>query len=50
MLGQDIIFFSGIEWYGQNRMPCHHLVERLSARHRVFLYQQFRCLARFGPS
>lgn len=41
---QDIIFFSGIEWYGQNRMPCHHLVERLGKKHRVFYINNFGAL------
>lgn len=40
----DIIFFSGIEWHGQNRMPCHHLVERLSKHHRVFYINNFGAL------
>jgi glycosyltransferase involved in cell wall biosynthesis len=43
-LGRDIIFFSGIEWYGQNRMPCHHLVERLGKTHRVFYINNFGAL------
>jgi glycosyltransferase involved in cell wall biosynthesis len=42
--GADIIFFSGIEWHGQNRMPCHHLVERLSKTHRVFYINNFGAL------
>jgi glycosyltransferase involved in cell wall biosynthesis len=41
---RDIIFFSGIEWYGQNRMPCHHLVERLAKTHRVFYVNNFGAL------
>lgn len=41
---KDIVFFSGIEWYGQNRMPCHHLVERLSAKHRIFYINNFGAL------
>jgi len=40
----DIIFFSGIEWHGQNRMPCHHLVERLAKQHRVFYVNNFGAL------
>ena len=40
----DIIFFAGIEWHGQNRMPCHHLVERLSKTHRVFYINNFGAL------
>jgi len=40
----DIIFFSGIEWHGQNRMPCHHLVERLAEGHRVFYVNNFGAL------
>ena len=43
-MGSDIIFFSGIEWHGQNRMPCHHLVERLSKTHRVFYINNFGAL------
>lgn len=42
--GGDIIFFAGIEWHGQNRMPCHHLVERLSKTHRVFYINNFGAL------
>lgn len=42
--GKDIIFFAGIEWHGQNRMPCHHLVERLSKTHRVFYINNFGAL------
>ena len=42
--GRDIIFFAGIEWHGQNRMPCHHLVERLSKSHRVFYINNFGAL------
>lgn len=42
--GRDIIFFAGIEWYGQNRMPCHHLVERLAKEHRVFYVNNFGAL------
>lgn len=41
---RDIIFFSGIEWHGQNRMPCHHLVERLAKRHRIFYINNFGAL------
>ena len=37
----DIIFISGIEWYGQNRMPCHHIVELLAKQHRVFYVNNF---------
>jgi len=44
MKSRDIIFFSGIEWHGQNRMPCHHLVERLSKTHRVFYINNFGAL------
>ena len=40
----DIIFFAGIEWHGQNRMPCHHLVDRLSKTHRVFYINNFGAL------
>lgn len=40
----DIIFFSGIEWHGQNRMPCHHLVEQLSRHHRIFYINNFGAL------
>lgn len=40
----DIIFFSGIEWHGQNRMPCHHLVERLAKKHRIFYINNFGAL------
>lgn len=43
-MASDIIFFSGIEWHGQNRMPCHHLVERLSKSHRVFYINNFGAL------
>lgn len=43
-MGPDIIFFSGIEWHGQNRMPCHHLVERLEEKHRVFYINNFGAL------
>ena len=27
-----------------NRMPCHHLVERLAAKHRVFYINNFGAL------
>ena len=37
----DIVFTSGIEWYGQNHMPCHHLVEGLAKQHRVFYINNF---------
>ena len=43
-MSRDIIFFSGIEWYGQNRMPCHHLVEGLAKQHRVFYINNFGAL------
>jgi glycosyltransferase involved in cell wall biosynthesis len=43
-MGSDIIFFSGIEWHGQNWMPCHHLVERLGETHRVFYINNFGAL------
>ena len=43
-MGSDIIFFAGIEWHGQNRMPCHHLVERLGEKHRVFYINNFGAL------
>lgn len=43
-MSKDIVFFSGIEWYGQNRMPCHHLVEGLARQHRVFYINNFGAL------
>jgi glycosyltransferase involved in cell wall biosynthesis len=43
-MGPDIIFFAGIEWHGQNRMPCHHLVERLAKKHRIFYINNFGAL------
>ncbi len=39
--GPDIIFFAGIDWAGGNKMPCHHVAERLANRHRVFYIDNF---------
>lgn len=39
-----LIFFSGIEWSGQNTMPCHHLVAQLAKEYRVFYIDNFGAL------
>ncbi len=41
MSTNDIIFFAGIDWDNGNKMPCHHVVERLARRHRVFYIDNF---------
>jgi len=40
----DLIFFAGIEWSGQNTMPCHHLVAQLVKEYRVFYIDNFGAL------
>jgi glycosyltransferase involved in cell wall biosynthesis len=39
-----LIFFAGIEWFGQNTMPCHHLVAQLAKEYRVFYIDNFGAL------
>lgn len=41
MSGRDIVFFSGIDWFGNNTMPCHHVVRRLARRHRILYIDNF---------
>ena len=41
---RSLIFFSGIEWSGQNTMPCHHLVAELAKEYRVFYIDNFGAL------
>jgi len=62
MSQRDIVFIAGIEWEGQNVMPCHHLVAQLAKRHRVFYIDNFgavrdltihdasRCVAKLSRS
>ena len=40
----SLIFFAGIEWSGQNTMPCHHLVKQLAKEYQVFYIDNFGAL------
>lgn len=40
----SLLFFAGIEWSGQNTMPCHHLVAQLAKEYRVFYIDNFGAL------
>ncbi|MFH1755310.1 MAG: glycosyltransferase [Candidatus Latescibacterota bacterium] len=40
-MNNDIIFIGGMDWHGKYKYSTHHIVERLSARRRVFYIDNF---------